>query len=756
MKRIQIWQGILMALILIMLVPLSGKAQDNQVIPKGSQTLFCGEVHGKNGDNYYAAIYRHGISVVKLDSTNKKGIPGLAYYKANCFKTDVVTYDLKIVQDTAVFILLLSNGNVFSFNPQRKVTGNNIFTTTKYISNVGYKPDSTNDAYVKIVGDDLYALSNTTLFVSRNTAISWSADSAGLNGATINDVSVDSGQNVYIATNMGLFKQAPSGSSWTNIKSPYLQSSHVFGAHNGTLFLSSFSSLSSSIDNGKSWKTDTTGLHGAAAIKFCEDSAGNVYAITAQYSFLTVGDGLFKHASKGWTNIGKNFLKMNADPTNSNIFNSINGGSTLYLSTNFGSFISTDAGTTWTVDPNAALADNIFGMAVTSKGTKVMSTAMGVYYKTSGSTSWTHSFPSSGYVTGQKIFKDKNDVLYTLGKIKGNNTYSLYPREMWKSTDEGKTWTADTLDMSKVRAYYYFVDENGNEYAGAGATANFIKRVGAGNSWEYDTQGFLRDKNYTGILGYGSDGTGTVYASAAITGKAYVYRRDVNSTTWLIDSAGWDPSFSAFSFANDASGNIFAGAMNGGVLKRVNGRWKRLQYPNANLFGNSVFTLTTDNSGALFVAYSNFTYAATTGLGVFMTKDTGSNWTQVGTDSFNFNQLVSAGDTIYGLANYGGVYAFTESSSVTAVEEQKNILNANGIKIYPNPAKDELTISFSKDINDGHFIEITDMQGRRMRSYTFKENVHDLQMDLTNLPRGIYILSVQTSSGVERQKFIRE
>ena len=740
-------KGVLLCLFSVLLIFQSGYSQGNQNVPTGDPVIFQNTVNYKNGDVYGITITRKSLQYNRADSAGK----GVDYHRLDDKKKfDILAYDLKIVRDTPVFYLLYSDGSIMYFNPQRpsKITGK---ADVKLVSKIDPKA---NEQFATVVGDDMYILSNQALYVSRDNAGTWNTDTAGLNGVTINDISVDSGQNVFIGTSMGLFEQAPSGSSWASIKSPYSQSSHVYGAHNGMLFLTSNSNVSISNDDGKSWKTDTAGLHGANPIKFCEDSAGNIYAITAIYSFLTVGDGLYKHGTKGWTNIGKNFLKMNTDPTNTAIFNSINGGSTLYLATNFGSFISKDGGNSWIEDPNQVSTDNIFGMAVTSKGTKIMSTANGVYYRTSGSNTWVHSFPVAGYLTGQKIFKDKNDVIYTLGKIKGNNTYSLYPREFWKSIDEGKTWSIDTNGLSKVRAYYYFVDENGNEYAGSGATTNFIKR--AGNSWEYDTSGFLHDVNYTGILGYGSDGKGNVYASAAITGKAYVYRCDASSSTWLIDSAGWDPSFSAFSFANDASGNIYAGAMNGGVLKRVNGRWKRLQYPNANLFGNSVFTLTTDNSGALFVAYSNFTYAATTGLGVFMTKDTGSNWTQVGTDSFNFNQLISAGDTIYGLANYGGVYAFTESSSVTGLEEQKNIVNTAGIKIYPNPATDELTITFSEDINSRHLIEITDMQGRKMRSYTSMENTREMQLDLGSLPGGMYILSAQTAGGVQRIKFLKE
>ncbi|MBI3004882.1 MAG: hypothetical protein HYY49_05635 [Ignavibacteriales bacterium] len=67
----------------------------------------------------------------------------------------------------------------------------------------------------KIAGDALYALdTNGKMFVSRDTAVTWTIDTLGFNSAYAQDFAIDSSQYVYTGTDKGLFKQHPDSSVW--------------------------------------------------------------------------------------------------------------------------------------------------------------------------------------------------------------------------------------------------------------------------------------------------------------------------------------------------------------------------------------------------------------------------------------------------------------------------------------------------------------------------------------------------------------
>ncbi|MBL7909930.1 MAG: T9SS type A sorting domain-containing protein [Bacteroidia bacterium] len=74
------------------------------------------------------------------------------------------------------------------------------------------------------------------------------------------------------------------------------------------------------------------------------------------------------------------------------------------------------------------------------------------------------------------------------------------------------------------------------------------------------------------------------------------------------------------------------------------------------------------------------------------------------------------------------------------------------IKVYPNPSKGQFTIEKYNGIDSA--VEIYDEQGKRLRSFTMSEN--KLEVDLTGVPKGIYLISFKFKKEVISKKIIIE
>ena len=110
---------------------------------------------------------------------------------------------------------------------------------------------------------------------------------------------------------------------------------------------------------------------------------------------------------------------------------------------------------------------------------------------------------------------------------------------------------------------------------------------------------------------------------------------------------------------------------------------------------------------------------------------------------------------IHGVPELAQVYYYTQ----TATGITNYTLNEQDIKIYPNPATDNLYLQLQLPAATSATISITDILGRPMNNPKFMNLPYGRQtisIPIQMLPTGIYLLKWQTNSTIQYLKFTVE
>ena len=69
------------------------------------------------------------------------------------------------------------------------------------------------------------------------------------------------------------------------------------------------------------------------------------------------------------------------------------------------------------------------------------------------------------------------------------------------------------------------------------------------------------------------------------------------------------------------------------------------------------------------------------------------------------------------------------------------VANAIEVSLYPNPAKSFVTLEFEA-LKENTLLQILDLNGRKVRTFDLKAGIETLQIDLGDLPKGIYTIAI--------------
>ena len=75
------------------------------------------------------------------------------------------------------------------------------------------------------------------------------------------------------------------------------------------------------------------------------------------------------------------------------------------------------------------------------------------------------------------------------------------------------------------------------------------------------------------------------------------------------------------------------------------------------------------------------------------------------------------------------------------------------INVYPNPANNKITITNNKEIREEAIISIYQINGQLIMLDKF-QNQKLIELDVSNLSNGIYLLKIQTKEGMEVKKLV--
>jgi hypothetical protein len=608
---------------------------------------------------------------------------------------------------------------------------------------------------IKVVGDALYGLTSYGLtYVSRDTAATWQTDTTGLGAGFPFDVGLDTLQYVYLASSTGLFRQHPDTSIWHKVTSfPGASANAVFVDRKNRVFVAWSKKAYVSTNSGATWNIDTTGLNvkdNLGLTGFCDDAFGNIYARSAT--------GLWRSTAgtQPWVRIDQPLSALAYDPSTGFLFNSLSGDTLLYAATAFGSYISANQGTTWTLDNSQFSASFIYGLAKTSAGRLLTSTNLGVYYKNPGDLQWTKTFPTSGFVAASPVFIDGSGNAYALGaKTNPSNFQSL--RANWKSTNGGITWNPDTAGIGGLAGQIptYYVDETGTQHYGAYDTPAKFYRKASGQSWVSDTAGYgIGTLDLPSVFGTDRHGFLYVATNNVSSGKGMVWKHPIAGGTWVPDTAGLAGT-QVYWITADKNGVPLAGAIDG--LYRKNGaRWTKLPSP-PGLNGYSAFVVSADSSGYTIAGFSTPQGNNYFWRGLYATNNNGATWTYLGLDSIYVRGLVSYGDTTYAYTYADGLYKVRSTGSISSVGASTVPISFRLEQNYPNPFNPTTLIRFSVPQRSRYSLKIFDVLGRevvRLLDGELAAGVHEVQFDASRYSSGAYFYQLQSGAAVLTRKLV--
>ncbi len=359
----------------------------------------------------------------------------------------------------------------------------------------------------------------------------------------------------------------------------------------------------------------------------------------------------------------------------------------------------------------------------------------------------------------------------------GNNIYAgIWGKGVYLSTNNGDSWISNNKGLTDS-VHVKVIAVKGNKIF-AGTYAGVFFSSDSGNNWTKKNNG-LPGSHIVSLAIKGD----TIFAG--VDGKG-VYRSTNNGNYWVEVNNGLPPNMMVrcpFAIKGDTIyiGNSNDGTGNGGVyLSTNNGNsWSAANIGltstsvlalakkgNTIFAGTSIGVFASSNSGGSWIPMNNgisgshtikslivknniiFTGTEHWNSDVYYSLDYGSSWV-------NTNIPVSQGKLSLAISNdtlFVGTYqdGIWKSAISVLVGIKKTISNTNQFIIYPNPAKDILTIESILNLS----IEISNMQGQIIYQQIFEQG--KTEINISKFSKGIYIIKAIIDGNINVMRFIKD
>ncbi|MBK6962635.1 MAG: T9SS type A sorting domain-containing protein [Bacteroidales bacterium] len=347
-----------------------------------------------------------------------------------------------------------------------------------------------------------------------------------------------------------------------------------------------------------------------------------------------------------------------------------------------------------------------------------------------------------------------------------------------KTTDGGESWTSLNCNTAKPLNSLFFWDANTGYVVAADPNGTqILKTHDGGSTWNsvYSNNGggwylsiHFADVNTGYVVGDFPEGSARIILKTTDGGASW------NSISY---PANW--GLTSCFFHDSLTG--YAVGEHGTILKTENGgnSWTYTEQGFFNLhevFFTSLTTgyivgsggtiLKTNNSGDTWTVlhssgpdlYSVFFTSDSRGYStgengtILMTNDGGSSWDQsdTGTDKHLRSVFFTNSNTGYAAGDSGVIIKTTNGG---ALHINENKFSASHFKVYPNPVVNSQTIKVNIPFPVTTNISIFSINSELLFNKTYQyQNL--IELNVKFLPKGIYLLKIQTQNIIEVKKIV--
>ena len=305
---------------------------------------------------------------------------------------------------------------------------------------------------------------------------------------------------------------------------------------------------------------------------------------------------------------------------------------------------------------------------------------------------------------------------------------------IYKTVDGGLNWT-NTGFGGSFGLSMFFLSANFGYYSyfpGTGSNISYFRHNGTGvyttNKYIFTTSNSLHP-DYNTKIKFLNDSTGFIICKDT-SNNAVILKTSNFGYNWSEKKIIPNGSFNDIIFISDSIG--FVVGKSGVILKTSNSgeSWSEV---NSNSF-EELNSIDFFNNYACIVGDSGI---------ILKSTDFGNNWIQ--------ENFTNTNDLIYVKLFNNGITYINNSLGTLYTNQASSILEYNNstIRIYPNPTKEILNISFDSKIKKFK-INVYDLRGTVL--LTTEKNV----IDLSNIVPGIYFIELTADKMVLKTKFVKQ
>lgn len=113
-----------------------------------------------------------------------------------------------------------------------------------------------------------------------------------------------------------------------------------------------------------------------------------------------------------------------------------------------------------------------------------------------------------------------------------------------------------------------------------------------------------------------------------------------------------------------------------------------------------------------------------------------------------------SGNTSSATGTFDNISLKADIDETSLLSVETNVLNSNKFKITPNPAKNNIVIENTSNLIDD--VSFYDLKGIVVKKIETIKNLKNIQVDISDLSQGIYLIKIQSNKKFDVQKIVKE